>query len=340
MKYLVTGATGFLGGRILKTLAAQGNSTRALVRPQSNLTSLPHSGVELVKGDLRDPTTLRAALTGVDIVLHCAATVGERGQPAEFRETNVHGTQNLVRTAGEVGVGRVVIFSSLSVFGIKDHNGTREDAPLAKCGDPYADSKVDEERVLGPFLGGTQPEVTILRPGIVYGPGDQKFVPKIAAAVRSGRFAFIGDGSGILNLIYVDDVVQVALLAATAPMATGRSYNLTDGSRTTLREFVNEVAVLCDAPAPTKSISVPVARIAAAVGEFRARFSGGEPKISRSAVMRLAASRYFDITRARKELGYEPKVMFRDGLRRTLIRSIDSTPAVAPSAAVERGTYA
>jgi nucleoside-diphosphate-sugar epimerase len=318
MRYLVTGATGFVGAGMTHALAAQRKQVRVLVREASDLTPLSTLDLELVRGDLRDESSLAHALASVEVVFHCAGLVSEWRPHKVFRETNAHGTANLLRVSRDLGVRRVVAISSLSVYGIKNHEGTREDAPFEKSGDGYSDSKIDAEEVMAGFLSSGRPELCVLRPGFIYGPGDRRFVPRLVESLRSGRFAFIGDGNNVLNIVYIDDVVQAALLAAAVPGAAGRAYNLTDGTRTTAREFIGEIAALSGLPAPNKHVPYALANAIVKIGEMRARLFGGQPRVPRAALKVLATSRYFDITRARQELGYKPEVRFQEGLRRTL----------------------
>jgi nucleoside-diphosphate-sugar epimerase len=270
---------------------------------------------DVFRGDLRDPETLNRAVKGVDVVFHCAGEVRDWGDRARFRETNVMGLRNLIVACRDNNVPRLVVMSSLSVYGIKRHDGTVETAPFCKTGDNYSDSKIEAEKQLAQEMRGLAPAITILRPGFIYGPGDRKFIPKLLSALASGRFAFIGDGNNVLNIVHIDDVIQCTLLAAQSPSAANRSYNITDGTQTTAKAFVLELARIAGLPEPKRHVPYAAAYVLCRVSELIAKISGGSPRISRAALKVLGVSRYFDISRARGELGYRPKVFYRDGLR-------------------------
>lgn len=325
MKYLVTGASGFVGGHIARALAERGDEVRALVRPRSKVAELQRYGIELAYGDLLDEGSFSCKLEGIDVVYHCAGIVGDWSRdPESVQAANVQGTRSLMLACEAAGVSRVVLMSSLAVYGIRHHEGTSEEAPMETCGDTYADSKVEAERVVGPFIKDSRTEVVILRPGLIYGTGDTKFVPRIAAALRQGRFVYVSNGENFLNIVHIDDVVQAAWRAATVPGAAGRAYNLTDGRRTSIRRFVSEIAELIDVAPPARRLPLALVRSVAGWQEAKARWTGTEPQFTRSSVERLAISRDFDISRARKELGYEPAVDYKTGLLRTI-------PSLAPN---------
>jgi nucleoside-diphosphate-sugar epimerase len=317
-KTLVTGATGFVGSHVLRALVRNGSPTRILARPTSEIGSLSDCNSEVCYGDLRDLESLQRAVEGVHVVFHCAGEVSDWGDPARFRQTNVAGLQNLILACRHGGVPRLVVMSSLSVYGIKRHDGTVETAPLCRTGDNYSDSKIEAEKRLAQEMESTGPAITILRPGFIYGPGDRKFIPKLLSAITSGRFAFIGDGENVLNIVHIDDVVRCTLLAAVSPVAANRSYNITDGTRTTARDFVRELARISDLPEPKRHVPYAAAYLLCRVSELVARATGRPPRISRAALKVLGVSRFFDISRARHELGYQPSVFYREGLKSVL----------------------
>jgi nucleoside-diphosphate-sugar epimerase len=282
------------------------------------MRSLNGCNADVCYGDLSDPNSLQRAVEGVDIVFHCAGEVSDWGDRARFRQTNVTGLQNLVLACRQGKVSRLVVMSSLSVYGIKRHDGTVESAPFCVTGDNYSDSKIEAEKRLAKEMGSTGPAITILRPGFIYGPGDRKFIPKLISALTSGRFAFIGDGENVLNIVHIDDVVRCTLLAALSPVATNRSYNITDGTRTTARDFVQELARILHLPEPKRHVPYPAAYLFCRVSELVARATGRPPRISRAALKVLGVSRFFDISRARHELGYQPSVFYKEGLRSVL----------------------
>jgi nucleoside-diphosphate-sugar epimerase len=315
---LVTGGSGFLGRHLARGLAERGDRVRALVRDPASASELTALGVEVVQGDLTDEASLRRAVAGVDRLFHAAGLVGDWIDRERAVAVNVDGTRRLLEAAVQAGVTRAVHVSSLSVLGTKHHRGTDETGPYA-YGDPYTDTKIESERLALEFASDGRIEVVVIRPGFVYGPGDNHVLGPLVERLRSGRFAFVGDGSKELNTVYVDDVVQAALLADAVPAAAG-IYNITDGRNTTLREFVTCVCAHLGLELPTRQVPAVVARAAAAIMEPVARAAGtkGPPPLSRGRLRFLHYNQRYSIERARRELGYEPRVSYREGLPQAL----------------------
>jgi nucleoside-diphosphate-sugar epimerase len=316
----VTGATGFIGRRLVDALVGAGHTVRVLVRDPAKAHHLHQPGVELVKGDLGDPASLEETVTGARQVFHCAGLVGDWLRPEETRRVNVEGTRALLSACASAGVERVVHLSSLSVYGLGQHRGTDESAPLRYSGDAYIDSKIDAERMVRVSAGRGGPEVVILRPGFVYGPGDRRFLPTLLDALARRRFVYVGDGAKLLNLSYVDDVADALVLAASNPAAAGQAYNLTDGTETSLRAFVG---LLCDQlgiPAPTRRIPPPVAWAACYGAEVlaRARRAKEAPRLSRGRMRFLYYNQHYSGEKAQRELGYRPRFTDREGVPPTL----------------------
>ena len=322
MLAFVTGGTGFIGGRLVDALLEEGHKVRALIRDPATASLLQRPGVELVRGDLGRPDGLEDAVAGADVAFHCAGLVGDWLRPEEAQRVNVEGTRILLAACAAAGVARVVYLSSLSVYGLGQHRGTDESAPLRYSGgrDAYIDSKIDAERMVRTYVDRTGPEVVILRPGFIYGPGDRLFLPKVLAALAGGQFAYVGDGSKLLNLSYVDDVAAVMLLAATVPAAAGQTYNVTDGTETSLRDFVELLCRELGIAAPTKRIPPPVAFAACSVAEAVARARGAKeaPRLSRGRMRFLYYNQLYSGEKAQRELGYRPRFTYREGIAPTL----------------------
>ena len=321
MLSLVTGASGFIGGRVVDALVGAGHEVRALGRDPARAALQPRGGLTLVRGDLGDPASLAAAAKGADLVFHCAGLVGDWLRPEEAQRVNVDGTRALLAACATAGVDRVVHLSSLSVYGLGHHRGTDESAPLRYCGDPYVDSKIDAERMVRASAERAGwPEVVIVRPGFVYGPGDRRFLPTLLAALAGGRFVYVGDGAKLLNLSYVDDVATAMLLAASTPAAAGRAYNVTDGTETSLRAFVELLCGELGIPAPTRRIPPALAWAAACGGEAVARVRRARecPRLSRGRMRLLYYNQHYSGDRARRELGYRPRFTYREAVPATL----------------------
>jgi nucleoside-diphosphate-sugar epimerase len=325
-RVLVTGATGFIGGAVARALAGRGDDVRALVRDPARLSA---DGAEPVRGDLADAGSLAVAAEDVDAVVHCAGVVSDWLPAEEIRRVNVEGTGRVLDACRTAGVRRLVHLSSLAVLGSRHHRGTDESAPYAPS-DAYGAAKIESERLV---LASGGVEAVVLRPGFVYGPGDNQFLPRLLDSLAQGRFAYVGDGSKLLNVVDVGDIAAAALLALDTPAAAGQAYNLTDGTQTSLRTFVEAVADEAGYQRPARSIPPPVAFLAAYVLEAlaRARRSREAPRLNRGRLKFLHYEQHFSIEKARRELGYAPATTYREGVPRAVawFRDTGRLPAVA-----------
>jgi nucleoside-diphosphate-sugar epimerase len=319
MKTLVTGAAGFIGSHVIDRLIEAGESVRALVRQPQQGDALRDRGLEVAVGDVRDPAAVQAAVDGVDVVQHCAAATGPAYSKAEIYAINLDGVRNVLDALRRQGKGRLVLLSSINVLGTCNLDHATEDFPCRRAKDPHADVKIDAEALATQYHRQHGTDATILRPGLVYGPRERN-VPTILDAIRRGKFTYIGSRDNIVPMLHISDLVQAMRLAATSPGASGRIYHVTDGAQTTMGEFIEYLAQLIDCPAPQKVLPYFVPHTACVVFEWleRLHLVKGHGPITRVALRFLGTSRLVEIERARKELGYEPKVNFRDGLAATV----------------------
>ena len=318
MRVLVTGATGFTGGHLARALVARGDAVSALVRTQSPAASaLQQSGVALALGDLRDPAALAAATAGVDVVYHIAAMYRQAGLGDEiYRAVNATAVKDIIEAAARGGVRRVVHCSTVGVHGDVEHPPANEDAPL-RPGDVYQVTKLEGEqlaREAGARLG---IEVTIARPTGIYGPGDRRLL-KLFRGVARRRWITLGGGEIYYHLTFIDDLVEGFRLCGTHPAAANRTYILAGGEVTTLNALVALVADVAGVPVPTRHLPAWPFWTAGALCEAICAPFGIEPPIFRRRVDFFTKSRAFDITRARGELGFEPRIGLREGIGRTL----------------------
>jgi len=226
---LVTGATGFIGGRLAEILATQGVPVRALVRTWSRAARLARLPVELIGGDMLDLESLRRAAAGCRTIYHCAVDFAAGGRA--IRRSSAVGARHVLQAALDAGVERVVFLSTVAVYGADPPPGPiSEDTPVRHEGDDYADGKIDAEAAALDVHRRTGLPVVILRPPIVYGPFSSRTV-SLAQAIRAGRLALIADTAGVCNTLYV-------LLAATAPGAPGRAFHVTDGAPVSWHAFI------------------------------------------------------------------------------------------------------
>jgi nucleoside-diphosphate-sugar epimerase len=315
MKSLVTGASGFIGGHLVHALVASGDQVRILVRPSSDLRHVASLDVDRRVGDLTDPRSLRTAIAGMDRVFHCAAVVSDWGAPAVFRAVNVKGTENLLAAALEARVQRFVHVSSTDVYGHTGHLAT-EDAPFRYRGWPYGDTKIDAEKAVWAYAGRGLP-VTVVRPATVYGPR-AGIVIEIAKLLRQKEMVFIGTGETDVGLCYVENLTTALLLASGSDIGLGRAYNVADGLGITWEHFVNRLARFLGQDVLRRRLPYKVAYAAAWVLERWAQIlpQPSRPLLTRMSVELLGTPQCFPTLRVRKELGWEPRVDFEEGMRR------------------------
>jgi dihydroflavonol-4-reductase len=315
---LVTGAGGFTGLALARSLAARGHRVRGMVRNPAHADELARAGVEVVTGDVRDPALLRRAVESVDVVYHLAAVFRRAGVPdSEYRTVHVDATRHLIEAAAEAGVRRVVHCSTVGVHGhVAGDAPATEDAPFHPM-DIYQQTKLEGEWMARETARRTGVPLTVVRPGPIYGPGDRRLL-KLIGGVARRRFKLLGDGSPRFQMVYVDDLIEGFRLAGEQPNAVGRTYIITGQEAPTLRELVDEIASVAQVAPPRIRLPVwPFWLLGAACEAVCVPF-GIEPPIFRRRVKFFTSNRWFDTTRARRELGYAPAVPLREGLARTL----------------------
>jgi nucleoside-diphosphate-sugar epimerase len=320
VKVLVTGATGFTGGHLARTLAVRGHDVRALVRPKSlerfAQSATAGAGVSAVSGDLTDAGAVAHAVRGVDVVYHIAATYREAGQPnAAYRAINVEGTRHVLEGALHGGAKRVVHCSTGGVHGHVEHPPANEDAPF-RPGDIYQETKLEAETLARNFGAAHPLEVVVARPIGIHGPGDMRFL-RMFRGIARGRFPILGSGNVFYHLTYIDDLVEGFRLCGEVPAAAGRTYLLAGKRYTTMNELVALVARELGVAPPRMHLPVWPFWTAGLLCEMVCIPLRIEPPLYRRRVDFYTKSRAFDTTRARTELGFDPQVSLEEGIHRT-----------------------
>jgi 2-alkyl-3-oxoalkanoate reductase len=319
MTSLVTGAAGFLGSYVLKSILADKQCARGLVRSEEQAAALRSQGAEAAVGDVRDAAAVAAAVQGADVVYHCAAAVGAKYSHHDVWDINLGGTRNVLDALKAAGRGRLVLVSSLNVLGIRNFDNATEEFAYRRANESHGDVKIAAEQMALEYHQRHGVEVTIVRPALIYGAGERN-IPKLLDTIRRGKFAFIGSRDNVIPMLHVSDVVQALRLAAASPQAVGRIYQVTDGQRTTAGEFIGYLAELIDCPPPQKVLPYAIPYAACLVFEWlnRLHITSKPGPINRVGLRFLGTSRSVDITRARQELGYAPRVAFRAGMAATV----------------------
>jgi nucleoside-diphosphate-sugar epimerase len=289
MRIAVTGASGFIGGRLMEELSHKDAEVVGICRSR------------YTKGDILDRSFLRDALRGVDLVYHCAAVVGGGRRKKEY-VVNTKGTENVIEMAIRNRAKRLVHLSSLAVLGeYVDHQGDSEASPYATgWKDPYTPSKIEAEKIVLRRSG--EIETYIVRPGWVWGPRDDASRVMLEM-ISSGRFRFVGDGNNLTYFTYIDNLVPVLLrLGECEDVASGEVFNVTDGYRLTMKEYVDRACHVLGREAIRKSVPAPIAEVLAWFNDILLR----NPHTTRQNVAIMSHDLHFSVEKAKTVLGYNP----------------------------------
>ena len=347
MPTLVTGGTGFLGRRLVERLLAEGRRVSVLGRTPA--PELEQRGVRFIRASLDDAAAVRAACTGIECVYHVAAKVGVWGRYDDYFRTNVLGTRALLDGCRSQGVKRLVYTSTPSVvYNGRDLAGADESLPLTtSCPSPYPLTKAIAEREVlaanGPVLG-----TVALRPHLIWGVGDPHLVPRLLDRARAGRLRIIGSGLNRVDMVHIENAVDAHLLAerslaahhvlrensrippgaapgphlhvirediAGGSSVGGRAFFITNGEPVVLWEWINTLLRAVGEREVTKHISLGAASVVGAACEvaWRVLPLRGEPPMTRFVAAELAKDHWFDISAARRDLGYGPRVSMAQG---------------------------
>jgi nucleoside-diphosphate-sugar epimerase len=317
-RFFITGATGFAGSHLAEACVRRGHAVITLARASSDTALLETLGVEIVRGDLNDEAAIRQAMQGADVVVHCAAKVGDWGPVAEYRQVNVEGTRKLLDAAVGRPLHRFVHLSSLGVYAARHHYGTNESEPIPDSHmDGYTQTKVESEKLVREYHDKHKLPLVILRPGFIYGPRDRTVLPKLMQALADGQVRYLGSGEQAMNTIYVSHLVDAIFLAIDKPNAVGQTYNLTDDEPVSKKRFMETIADAAGLPRPTKHIWLWFAKLSARYLETWAWLIGAKqsPRLTRARVKFLGLNLGFSCEKAKRELGYAPTPCFERGIR-------------------------
>lgn len=317
MKIALTGASGYTGGRLLQALIARGNEVSALVRPTSVTAALTESGARLVAGDLADRAALERLAAGCEAVVHVAAVYRTAGhKDAYYREVNVGGTERLLEAAAAAGARRFVHTSTVGVLGHVRHPPADETSPLAPS-DIYQRTKAEAETLALGFGRRRGLPVAVVRPAAIYGPGETRLL-KLFRAIARGRYAVVGSGRPCYHPVYIDDLVQGYLLALERPEAVGEAFIIGGPEYLSQRELAAVIARHTGGRILPVRIPAAPLKWAGAVCEAVCVPFGLEPPLHRRRVDFWTKNRAFSIEKARRLLGYAPRVGFEEGVARTV----------------------
>jgi len=320
MTILVTGGGGFIGRSIVRALLDRGESVRVLCRGDYPL--LREWGVDLRRGDIRDPDVVAAAVEGCDAVFHNAAHIDLWGSYETFFAVNTLGTRHVIDACRQHRVPKLVYTSTPSVVHAGDAvSGVDESAPYPSHFEAhYPATKALAEQELLAANGKTLSTVAI-RPHLVWGPGDSSALPRLVARAKAGRLRMVGRPQRI-DTTYIDNAVAAHLSAcdrlAPGSAVAGKAYFITQGEPLEGPTFINDLLDAAGLPPVTRTVPAPLARSAAALAEaiwntFKLQ---SEPPVTRFLVSQLSTAHWYDISAARRDLGYDPAVSYAEGMLR------------------------
>ena len=315
MRVLVTGATGFTGGALVRKLVRDGAQVTAFVRSMQRAAPLQQLGVDCRVVDITSAEEVLRSFQPFDKVFHIAALYRtEESDRSVFTKVNVDATRNLLEAAKQAGVGRFVHCSTVGV------QGRIEDPPAAETyrfhpEDHYQETKLEGEQVAREYFAKGLPGA-VVRPAGIYGPGDTRFL-KVFKAIDRGMFAMIGSGKTLYHFTYIDDLVDGIVLAGSEPRACGEVFTIGGASHTTVGEFVNNIADVLHKRRPRLRIPAWPVEAAAVLCVALCKPFGINPPLYPRRLEFFTMDRSFNITKARSLLGYDPKVSMLEGLART-----------------------
>lgn len=319
MRALVTGASGFLGGRLTEMLAGRGADVTVLARGGADLRHVEQLQVRVVRGSLTDFAALREAVRGRTHVFHCAAASTDWATEQAYFEANVLGTGMLLEAAlRERGMRRFVHVSTTDVYGYPTRPGD-ERAGLVNVGLPYNRTKLQGEEAVWGYAEQGLP-VTVVRPGTIYGPRGKDFVAEIGKMLRQRMMLLVDGGRARGGFCYVDNVGCAMMTAATRDTTLGEAYNLTDETGVTWREYCAALGAGLGVKEPWIDLPFGAAFGVGAAAELvhRALRLPGRPLLTRHAVYLLGRDQEFSTAKAARDFGYAPGIPFAEGMRRSV----------------------
>ena len=336
LRFFVTGGLGFVGGHLAERLRKQGGDVRIGDIHQEVSADIAQC---YVRADVRDEMSLPELFRDVDVVFHVASLVQTKQADAEVVwDVNHRGTQNVIEACRKAGVQRLIYVSSASVVyeGRNIENGD-ESLPYASVSQaPYADSKIAAERAVLEADDTEGLRTCAIRPHVVFGPGDGRFLPALIERAQAGKLSYgVGRGKKISDFTYIDNLVDALLSAELALRGEsslgGQAFFVTNGEPIGFWEFVDKVLIEMGRPVTKGRVPFALAYGAAVVAEaldaLRGRKSGPENGLTRFAIRYMCTHHYFSIEKARRELGYEPAVSIDEGIGRT-VAYLRSTGAI------------
>ncbi len=317
MKILITGATGFLGSSLTTELVKQKQDVRILARDEQKARAQFGEAVTIIRGEINDVEQVKQAVDGVTTVYHLVGKLYHPSVPAEiYHYTHVEGTRNLLKACvGQKQLKRIVHCSTTGVHGVTGSTPAAEDAPFAPT-TPYETSKLQSELLALEAYKEQGLPVSVVRPGLIYGPGDLHLLG-FFKSIQKGMFRVIDGGRALLHPIYIDDMTSAFLLCSERPEAIGQSYNIAGEHPVTIRELSTAIAHSMGRELPKGNIPLWLANFASDMFSVIPGIKGESAPLTRSRVQFLTNSRVYDIYKAKTELDFIPTIDLDTGMKNT-----------------------
>ena len=317
---LVTGAGGFLGQAIVNKLLQRGDEVRGIARQA--YPKLESIGVNMVKGDIAKLEDVLRAMKGCDLVFHVASKTGVWGKYQDYYHCNVLGTDNIIKACQQLKIPHLVYTSTPSVtFDGHDENGIDESTPYTRnpLNHYCATKALAESRVLQ--ANGAQLATVALRPHLIWGPGDPHLIPRVVTRARAGRLKLVGLQDKLVDTVFIDNAAQAHLDAAdhlrVGAQCAGKAYFISNDEPITMADMLNKILAAAGETPLTKRIPAPLAYVVGAILEavYTLLNKLEEPIMTRFVAKQLSTSHWFDISAAKKDLGYHPSISIDQGIK-------------------------
>lgn len=307
-RVFITGANGFIGRSLARRYRALGAEVCGI-----DFVADPEWGV--VAADMLQPERWRHVVEGSELAIHTAALLSNTAAMQDAWQTNVLGTHGVIEAVAAAGVKRLVHVSSVAVFGFDHVRDVDENEPLRTINHPYVDTKIlGEYAVLQAHANGRLP-ATVVRPGDVYGPGSRPWVLLPLEMIRAGRFLLPERGKGVFSPVYIEDLLDGIVLAASSDAAIGQIFTLTSAEKPSCAEYFSFIARMAGTSG-VRTLSTPIANLISDLGGGVARVLGRQSELGRNTVRMLSRRAGYSIAKARNLLGYEPRVSLEEGMKR------------------------
>ena len=310
----VTGAGGSLGGTLVRRLLRNGYQVRALARKEADVSRLRGLGAEPVRGDVREAAALEELTQDCRVVFHLAAWMGSPFDEELAYAVNVGGTESVIQASAKAGAERVVLASSIAVYGPIQEGTITEESPAWSVGDLYSDTKIEAEKVARREAGRVGVELVVLRPTMIYGPESPSWTEVPFGAISKGLPVAIGSGEDLADPVYVEDVAQAFELAGSVPEAADETFNIGSGPET-WNTFLGGYAKL--AGKPLRHVPAPLARAGAKAAGRGESLLGRRPRVLAEMVGAMTSRAVFPHEKASRILGFEPEFGLEEGMRET-----------------------